>query len=276
MPPATSARHLQPSTVTVVTSAKLTKVGNHYYVNTTTSDPELQYAGSPVVAGQFGAWTPIATVQTASGYDVAWKQTGTNQYTVWTTDSNGNYTGNLIGAVSGNSYALESLEPIFQQDLNGDGVIGLTTTVIQTDGSTSLTEVANQFYLDGSSGSGPALQYAGADVTAGEFGAWTPIGAVQTASGYDVAWKNTATGQYTVWTTDSNGNYTGNLIGAVSGNSYALESLEPVFQQDLNGDGVIGPTTTVIQTDGSTSLTEVANLYFYLDGSSGTGPALQY
>ena len=40
---------------------------------------------------------------------------------------------------------------------------------------------------------------------------------MQTASGYDVAWKNTGTGQYTVWTTDSNGNYTGNLIGAVSG-----------------------------------------------------------
>ena len=84
-------------------------------------------------------------------------------------------------------------------------------------------------------------------MTAGEFGAWTPIGAVQTASGYDVAWKNTASGQYTVWTTDSNGNYTGNLTGgAVSGNSYALESLEPVFNQDLNGDGTIGLTTTVI------------------------------
>ena len=125
--------------------------------------------------------------------------------------------------------------------LNGDGAIGAYDNgSSRPTGSTSLTEVANQFYLDGSSGSGPALQYDGADVTAGEFGAWTPIGAVQTASGYDVAWKNTATGQYTVWTTDSNGNYTGNLIGAVSGNSYALESLEPVFQQDLNGDGVVG------------------------------------
>ena len=67
---------------------------------------------------------------------------------------------------------------------------------------------------------------------------------MQTASGYDVAWKNTGTGQYTVWTTDSNGNYTGNATGgAVSGNSYALELLEPVFQQDLNRDGVIGLTT---------------------------------
>ena len=64
-----------------------------------------------------------------------------------------------------------------------------------------------------------------------------------------MAWKNTFSGQYTVWATDSNGNYAGNLIGAVSGNSDALESFEPVFQQDLNGDGIVGlyaaPTTTL-------------------------------
>ena len=60
-------------------------------------------------------------------------------------------------------------------------------------------------------------------MTAGEFGGWTPIGAVQTASGYDVAWKDASAGLYTVWSTDSNGNYVANIIGAVSGNSYALE-----------------------------------------------------
>jgi hypothetical protein len=86
--------------------------------------------------------------------------------------------------VSGNSYALKSLESTFNQVLNGDGVIGPTTTVIQTDtnsfGSTSLTEVASQyFYLDGSGGSGPALQYADVNVTPGEFAGWNPIGAVK-------------------------------------------------------------------------------------------------
>ena len=45
--------------------------------------------------------------------------------TVWSTDSNGNYISNIIGQVSGTSTALEALEPIFHQDLNGDGVIGL-------------------------------------------------------------------------------------------------------------------------------------------------------
>ena len=48
----------------------------------------------PVVAGQFGAWTPIGAEQTASGYEVAWKVTGADQYTVWDTDSSGSYTSN--------------------------------------------------------------------------------------------------------------------------------------------------------------------------------------
>ena len=67
----------------------------------------------------------------ASGYDVAWKIPGADQYTVWSTDSNGNYIANIIGAVSGNSIALESLETSFHQDLNGDGTIGLAATVIE-------------------------------------------------------------------------------------------------------------------------------------------------
>ena len=70
---------------------------------------------------------PIGAEQTATGYEVAWKVTGADQYTVWTTDSNGNFVSG-IGVVSGSSYALESLEASFQQDLNGDGTIGLTTT----------------------------------------------------------------------------------------------------------------------------------------------------
>ena len=52
-----------------------------------------------------------------------------------------------------------------------------------------------------------------------------------------------------MWSTDSNGNYIANIIGAVAGNDYALESIETTFNQDLNGDGVIGlyaaPGTTL-------------------------------
>src|SRR6202035_1738685 len=99
-------------------------------------------------------------------------QNSSNQYTVWTTDNNGNYTGNLIGAVSGNSYALESLEPVFNQDLNGDGVTGLNPLVIHADtnslGSTSLAQLANNYFLFASGGmTGPELQYNSSAVTSG-------------------------------------------------------------------------------------------------------------
>ena len=194
---------------------------------------------------------PIGAEQTATGYEVAWKVTGADQYTVWNTDSNGNYISD-IGVVSGSSYALESLETSFQQDLNGDGTIGLAPTVIELAGSTSLTEVGNQIYLDNSGGSDPTLKYAGAAWVVGQSGGWMPIGAEQTATGYEVAWKLTGADQYTVWNTDSNGNFVSDTLGVVSGSSTALKSLESSFYQDLNGDGVIGLPTTAIEVTGQT------------------------
>jgi VCBS repeat-containing protein len=56
--------------------------------------------------------------------------------------------------------------------------------VIQTDGTTALTKVGVNFFLNPTSGgTGPELHYGGAVVTTGEFGTWTPIGAVQVAGG---------------------------------------------------------------------------------------------
>ncbi len=200
-------------------STSLVEVGSNFFLDTSAagSGPELKYAGAAVVAGQFGGWTPIGAEQTASGYDVAWKMTGADQYTVWSTDSSGNYVSNPSASVSGSSTALESLETTFHQDLNGDGVIGLPPppppppTVIEAFGSTSLVQVGSNFFLDTSAAaSGPELKYGGAAVVAGQFGGWTPIGAEQTASGYDVAWKMAGADQYTVWSTDSSGNYVSN------------------------------------------------------------------
>jgi serralysin len=225
-------------------STSLTEVGNHFYLyNNAGSGPSLKYSGSDFVAGQFGAWAPISAEQTASGYEVAWRLPGADQYTIWTTDSNGNYISNA-SILSGTSATVESAETRFHQDLNGDGVIGsppLPTTIIESNGSTSLTEVGGHFYLYNNAGSGPSLKYSGSDFMAGQFGAWAPIGAEQTASGYEVAWRLPGADQYTIWTTDSNGNYISNA-SILSGTSATVESAETRFHQDLNSDGVIGPS----------------------------------
>jgi serralysin len=46
-----------------------------------------------------------------------------------------------------------------------------------------------------------------------------------------------------VWSTDSNGNFLSTLTPEVSGTDSRLTSLEPVFHQDLNGNGVVGSTS---------------------------------
>jgi len=213
-------------------------VGNQYFLfDSTGSGPSLKYAGSSVVTGQFGSYSLIGAEQTASGYDVVWKYTGSDLYSIWHTDSNGDYSSG-VGGVTGASTSLVSLEPSFHQDLNGDGVVGLVSTVVESFGSTSPTVVGNQYFLFDSTGSGPTLKYAGSSVVTGQFGSYSLIGAEQTASGYDVVWKYAGSDQYSIWHTDSKGNYTSG-VGGVTGASTSLQSLEPSFHQDLNGDGWI-------------------------------------
>ncbi|MGY3343467.1 MULTISPECIES: NF038122 family metalloprotease [unclassified Bradyrhizobium] len=284
--------HVTASTPVVIESfgsTSLVQSGNNYCFNPVSggTGPTLKYNGSVVTVGEFGNWTFIGAEQTASGYEVALHVPGSDQYTVWNTDSNGTVVSNGTGGaiVSGSSLALEALEPSFHQDLNGDGVIGLTSApvVIESFGSTSLVQYNNNFYFNPVlGGTGPTLKYSGSVVTAGQFGSWTFIGAEQTASGYEVALHLPGSDQYTVWNTDSNGTVVSNGTGGaiVSGSSSVLEALEPSFHQDLNGDGVTGlpaavaPTT--IESFGSTSLVESGNNYYFNPVSGGTGPTLKY
>ena len=146
------------------------------------------------------------------------------------------------------SIAIENIETSFQQDLNGDGTIGPPPppppTAIEGFGATDLVQVGNNYFLYPHGGSsGPSLKSSGAPVTAGtQFGAFAPIGAEQTASGYEVAWKVAGADQYTVWNTDSSGNYQILECEWVLWRGLAIRwiSIEPSFQQDLNGDGTIG------------------------------------
>ena len=284
---------MAPVTTTVIEafgSTELVRVGSNYYLDSISTGlgPELKYNGSPVVTGEFTAaggstWTLIGAEQTATGYEVAWKA-GADLYTIWNLDSNGNYITNSVMPTSGTSLAIETIETSFHQDLNGDGVIGVpATTVIESFGSTELVQVGSNYYLDSiSTGLGPELKYNGSPVVTGEFTAaggstWTLIGAEQTATGYEVAWKAAGADLYTIWNLDSNGNYITNPVMPTSGTNTAMEIAETSFHQDLNGDGVIGiPSATVVESFGSTSLVQAGSNYFLDSNSTGAGPELKY
>ena len=271
-----------PVTVEAIGATTLTQVGSTYflYANGTTTGPTLKYGGAAYVSGQFGTWTPVGVEATGSGYEVAWKDTSTGRYTVWTTDNNGNYLTNTAD-FAGTSATLVSVETRFQQDFNGDGVIGATatTTMIEAFGSTSLVKVGSNYYLNPvAGGSGPPLKFNGTAFVSGQFGTWTPIGAEATGSGYEVAWKDTSSGRYTVWTIDSNGNYLTNTAD-VAGTSATLASVETKFQQDLNSDGMIGAaaaTGATVEAFGSTSLVAVGSNYHLNPVAGGSGPLLKF
>jgi hypothetical protein len=210
------------TTIETFGSTRLVQDGNFFFLYSTGGTAvELMYGGAPVLADQFGTIAPIGAEQTANGYEVAWKVPGADTYSVWLIDNNGNYISNSLARVSGANAALQSMEISFLQDLNGDGTIGPATpsssppasspAVVESFGSTSLTQIDTHFYLYGSDGRGPSLKYQGADYVAGQFGQITPIAAEQTATGYEVAWKVSGADQYSVWATDSNGNYVSNI-----------------------------------------------------------------
>ncbi|TKW73930.1 MAG: hypothetical protein DI543_25630, partial [Bradyrhizobium icense] len=146
----------------------------------------------------------------------------------------------------GTSSTLQGLETSFQQDLNGDGTIGIPaaqTTTIEAIGNTSLTQVGNNFFLNPTGGSSVQFSYLNSPVTAGMFSGWAPIGVERLAGGgFEVAWKNASAGLFSVWVTDSSGNFAGTnyLYQPGPGTSSTLKALEASFQQDLNGDGTIG------------------------------------
>ena len=225
-------------------STSLTLVGSNYYLYNSGAGPQLKYGGAPVVVGQIAGWAPIAGEQISGGYRVVWKANGADQYTIWTTDSSGNFV-SFIPAMSGSSTVLKSAETTFQQDLNGDGTIGIPSVVIESAGSTSLTLVGSNYYLY-DSGAGPQLKYGGAPVVVGQIAGWAPIAGEQISGGYRVVWKANGADQYTIWTTDSSGNFV-SFIPAMSGSSTVLKSAETTFQQDLNGDGTIGIPSVVIE-----------------------------
>ena len=139
-------------------STSLTLAGSTFYLDDSNgSGPSLKQGGVACVAGVLDGWTPIGVEQTAGGFEVAWKKVGADQYTMWMTDSNGNFRSNPVGVVSGSSTTLKSLEASFHQDLNGDGVItgagpAPANIVSGTAGNDTLTSAAANEVFFGNGG----------------------------------------------------------------------------------------------------------------------------
>ncbi|MDF0518084.1 M10 family metallopeptidase C-terminal domain-containing protein [Bradyrhizobium yuanmingense] len=240
-------------TIETLGSTKVVLSGGNYFLDdiSTGTGPTLKYGGSVVNAANYSTWSVIGAEKVSGGgYDVVWKNSANAHYSVWSTDSNGNFLTTIAAApeVLGSDPSLQALEPTLQQDINGDGTIGVTLVpvsgvTIEAFGSTRSVLYTGNYYLYDAAGTGPVLKYGGAAVNAANYSTWSVIGAERVSGGgYDVVWKNSANAHYSVWSTDANGNFQTTLAAApeVLGSDASLKALEPTLQQDLNGDGAIG------------------------------------
>jgi Ca2+-binding RTX toxin-like protein len=235
-------------------STGFSAVNNHFVLGSGGSALSLKFFGADYDAGLLNGWVPVGAEQIGGGYEVAWKNPATGQFSIWNTDSSGNYIS--YTALDGSSLALKLMENSFHQDLNGDGRIGPVATVIETAGAIHLTKVDNNFGLFDSNGSGPSLKYNGAEYDAAQAGPFVAVGAEQVAGGYVMAWKNPGTGLFSIWNPDIYGNSTS--YTPLDGNSGTLQSLETSFHQDLNGDGMIGTANVLIGDGNANHLTGTA------------------
>ena len=130
-------------------------------------------------------------------------------------------------------------------------------------------------------GTGPLLEFHGALVNAGQFGTgWTPLAAIQTGNGYEVAWGDAALNEYTVWNVGTNGDYTSSATGILSTATWRPPSsggLKP--PSAMNFAGVTAATPSPIGTNGELnelrSLPTFRSLASVRIGRRGVGPLLE-
>ena len=105
-------------------TTKLLTDGTNYFLQPASGAAvALYYNGAPVTVGEYGGWSSVAAQQTSTGYEVAW------EFTVqpdgeWTLTATA-ITCQLLLTTYWVSVALELIETSFNDDLNGDGSIGI-------------------------------------------------------------------------------------------------------------------------------------------------------
>jgi hypothetical protein len=115
--------------------------------------------------------------------------------------------------------------------------------VIEAFGSTKLIRDGSN-KLSAQIGSNPpvAIKYGGAQITQGMFSGWETLAAETVAGVNQVMWKNNVGNTLSIWRLDSNWAWVSST-GSWGLSSPEAKQQEINFQQDFNGNGIIGAST---------------------------------
>lgn len=209
-------------------------------------DVDLTYLGRDVGPTTFGVWSAVQVEAIVDGYRVLWTD-GDGTYTEWTVDADGAYQSHVT---VDNIWAAETF---YGADINNDGVLGDVETVVESNGSTTLSYSLGQGYLiDGAT----QITLDGDSLAPGDLGQWSAVQVEQTAEGYQLLWSH-AGGAFANWTLDSSGAHVASEI------AQNIDVLEPLFEVDIDNDGSY--PRTVIETNGSTTLSEASGGFYLIN-----------
>jgi hypothetical protein len=145
-----------------------------------------------------------------------------------------------MGTWALNSTEAFTQEANFQQDFNGDGLIGAPYTTVEAFGTTKLVkDGTNNLYAQVDSATPVGIKNGGTQIYQGIYSGWETLAAETVAGVNQVLWKNIPGNYLHLWTLDSNWNWISSM-GTWGLNSTEAFTQEANFQQDFNSDGLIG------------------------------------
>ncbi|QGZ90469.1 Calx-beta domain-containing protein [Microcystis aeruginosa] len=237
------------------TNKLYTQIGNNNPI-------AINISGTQITTNIYPGWQTLAA-ETVNGVNqVLWKYNDGNYLHLWSLDSNWNWQSST-GWWGLNSSEAFTQETNFQQDFNGDGIIGQPYTTIETFGNTKLVQdTTNKLYAQIGNNNPTAINISGTQITTNTYSGWQTL-AAETVNGVNqVLWKYNDGNYLHLWSLDSNWNWQSST-GWWGLNSSEAFTQETNFQQDFNSDGVIGQPFTPIETFGNTKLVKDATNKLY-------------
>jgi len=215
----------------------------------------IKNGATQITTNIYPGWQTLAA-ETVNGVNqILWKYNDGNYLHLWSLDNNWNWQSSS-GWWGLNSTEAFTQETNFQQDFNGDGIIGSPYTTIEAFGNTKLVQdTTNKLYTQIGNNNPTAIKIGATQITTNSYSGWQTL-AAETVNGVNqVLWKYNDSNHLHLWSLDSNWNWQSSS-GWWGLNSTEAFTQETNFQQDFNGDGIIGSPYTTIEAFGNTKLVQ--------------------
>ncbi|MCA2660465.1 MAG: VCBS repeat-containing protein, partial [Microcystis sp. M049S2] len=199
-------------TINAISNATIETFGNTKLVQDATNKLYTQIGNNNPIAIKIGAtqittntypgWQTLAA-ETVNGVNqVLWKYNDSNHLHLWSLDNNWNWQSSS-GWWGLNSPEAFTQETNFQQDFNGDGIIGSPYTTIEAFGNTKLVQDAtNNLYAQIGNNNPTAIKIGATQITTNTYPGWQTL-AAETVNGVNqVLWKYNDSNHLHLWSLD--------------------------------------------------------------------------